>query len=123
MTIEELSMMAYQNRKPDLRDLSVPEWLLWYRLRDVYRENTDNPENGAAEKNAMLRQFDLDRADWVSAKDVSSTLAAFWKRIEQAGCDYAKHPGVETGDRFFEAVYCVPRKKQEELWQKGGDVA
>lgn len=121
MTLDDISVLAFRNEMPDIGALTGPEWLYWYRMRDVYRQYRDNREEGARQKDIMKRWYDSDSSDWVSAKEVRESMAAFWKRIEPAGSAYAKSPSLETSDKFFEAVYCVPRKVQQEQWEKDSE--
>ena len=120
MNVDDLTMSAYKESMPDTHDLTVPQWLLWYRLRDVYRDflsGKTNMEKAEAEKKQMLRQYDQDCNDWMNAKEVWNHMAQFWKQLEPSGQAYAKNPTVTNADRFFEAVYKVPRKTQAEQWQ------
>ena len=119
MTVDEISLLAYQNRKPDIHDLTVPQWLLWYRLRDVYRECADNPEAGAEQKRIAVSQYGQDIANWVKTKEVYEYMSDYWKRIEPSASKYALEQTVESGNEFFEAVYGVPVKTKLEQIEKG----
>lgn len=120
MNLDELTMSAYKESMPDVSELTVPQWLLWYRLRDVYmdyKRGSKDAQGAEAEKKRILRQYDQDCKDWMNAKDVWNHMSQFWKYVEPSAQAYAKNPTVENADRFFEAVYKVPRKTQADQWQ------
>ena len=116
--VDLISLMAYRNEKPGVRNLTVPQWLLWYRLRDVYKENADNPEKGAEEKQKQVSQYEEDCKNWVKTKEVLEHLSSQWKRIEPAARMFALDPTVEHGVKLFEELYVVPMKKQVEYWDR-----
>lgn len=118
MTLDEISMAAYKDQKPDIHDLTVPEWLLWYRLRDVYRECAGDPKTGAEEKQRQVSQYEQDRNDWVRTKEVYQHMTLFWKRIEPAASKFALDQTVPNAVAMFEAVYQVPIKAQLNQWDK-----
>lgn len=117
--VDIISKLAYKDIKPDVHQLTVPQWLLWYRLRDVYRECVNNPELGAAEKQKQVSQYKQDKDDWVKTKEVHQYLADIWKRIEPSASRFAKDQTVESANEFFEAVYGVPVKVKLEQIEKG----
>jgi len=118
VTLDDISVAAYKGEQPDIYDLTVPEWLLWYRLRDVYREHAADPTAGAAAKQKALAQFETDRNDWVKTKEVYQVMSAMWKDIEEPARTFVKDRTVPNAERFFEAVYRVPLKKQSDIWEK-----
>lgn len=120
MTLDDLTKMAYLERMPDIHDLKLPEWALWFRLRDLYRDFRQgqvDKEQAEQKKSALLAQYNQDRKDWFNAKEVMDHQAKLWKRIEAAGAVYAKEPTVENADKFFEAVYSCPRKDKAEYYE------
>ena len=113
MTIDELSRLAYSGTPPDG---AMPyEWLLWYRLRDIYskvRNGSITKQDGAKAKQDAVSSYQTDK----TLHDASVKL---WARIEQAGTRYAKDKTISNADAFYAAVYGVKpglpeRLKQEE---------
>lgn len=108
-----LSKAAADGVMPD--GLTLPERACWYRLRDIYCEYRDGAstiEQCTEEKRKALLQMEKDSEAWIEARGVHAHWAGFWQSIETAGREYAKAPSVETADRFYEAVYHVPRREQ-----------
>ena len=101
MTIDELSRLAYSGTPPDG---AMPyEWLLWYRLRDIYskvRNGSITKQDGAKQKEQAVNQYKTDK----TLHDASVKL---WARIEQAGTRYAKDKTISNADAFYAAVYGV----------------
>lgn len=122
MDINEIALYAYKEYKPEQSELTIPEWLLWYRLRDVYRDCRNDPERGKREKDVALTRYELDRSHWVRVSEVYKVLAQQWKDIEGPARTFAFDQTVENAVKFFEAVYKVPLKTQVEVWkEKEGD--
>lgn len=122
MTVEEVSMIAYRNERPETSEMNPLEWLLWYQLREVYQHNRSSPENGAREKSLVVKQFEKNCSEWVSMSDVHQYLATFWKDIENPAREYATNQNAETARKFFEAVYKVPVKDQITYWEREGEM-
>lgn len=118
--VDTVSLLAYRNQKPADSDLTIPEWLLWFRLRDVYRECGSDAERGQKEKEKVLKRFELDRSHWVRVSEVYKLLSKMWKDIEEPARRFAFDQTVENAVKFFEAVYRVPIKDQLKQWE-GGD--
>lgn len=78
------------------------EWLLWYRLRDIYGEYEDGAitiDQAREKKQTAINSFRSEKEAW-------ERTFLFWKRIEAAAVTYAKSEGrTEAGDTFYEAVY------------------
>lgn len=119
--VEIISKLAYKDIKPEPHQLTVPQWLLWYRLRDVYRECINNPKAGAEQKQKQVSQYEQDRADWVRTKEVHEYMSDYWKRIEPSASKYALEQTVESANEFFEAVYGVPVRAKLEQIEKGAN--
>ena len=115
MTVEELSRLAYSGTPPDS---AMPyEWLLWYRLRDIYskvRNGSITKQDGAKQKEQAVNQYKTDK----TLHDASVKL---WARIEQAGTRYAKDKSIDNADAFYAAVYGVRAGLPERLKQEGID--
>lgn len=109
MDDETLSKLAYSGQPPES---ALPhEWLLWYRLRDIYadtRAGRMTAEQGRAAKLTAVNSFRSEREAWER-----NTL--FWKRIEDAATAYAKSEGrTAEGDAFYEAVYRLRPSRHHE---------
>ena len=101
MTVEEICKMA--NRKTEPECAFSFEWLLWYRMRDIYegvRNGSMSKAEGAKEKEEAVRSYH-------HGEEQFERNILFWKRIEQAGIRYGKERTVEAADAFYEAVYGV----------------
>lgn len=99
MTVDELSRLAYFGTPPD--SASQPEWLLWYRLRDIYsnvRDGSISKANGAEQKEQAVNQYKTDK----TLHDASVKL---WTRIEDASVRYAREHTIEAADGLYEALY------------------
>ena len=121
MTTDQISLLAYKNEMPEVNDMTVPQWLLWYRLRDTYRDCAGKPEEGAERKRVWLAQYERDRSDWVKTKEVHEYLAGFWKNIEGPAREFAKNRTVDDAVKFFESVYMVKLKDQVDAWDRRGE--
>jgi len=110
MTIDDISRYAYADEMPNTT-MTCPEMLLWYQLRDIYelvKTNRWTLEQGQAAKEQTVNAFELHRKlyDWHNR---------LWIRIEWAAKEYVNHPGIDTADRFYEAVYgVIPNRSKEE---------
>lgn len=102
MDIDTISRLAYSGTPPDS---AMPyEWLLWYRLRDIYdkvKQHEMTKADGAAQKRGAVNSFETD-------KTLHEVHIKLWQRIEQAGTAYAKNKTIENADAFYKAVYGVP---------------
>lgn len=101
MTIDEISALANRGEKPE--SALGYEWLLWYRLREIYRDvrhNVLSAINGQTAKDTAVN-------DYRASKREHERSVLLWKRIEAAGVQYAKSRTLENADAFFRAVYMV----------------
>ena len=101
MTVDEISRLAYSGTPPDTA-LSH-EWLLWFRLREIYQRvlsGMDTKTAGRLAKEDAVLRYEADR-------DQFERTVLFWKRIEVFGTAFAKNPTVENGIRLYEAVYGI----------------
>lgn len=95
-----IAKLAYAGTRPES---ALPhEWLLWYRLRDIYSEakaKRVTEKMGRAAKQLAVNSFRSEQ--WAWERNV-----LFWKRIEAAATEYAKSDDrTPAGDALFEAVY------------------
>lgn len=113
MTVNDIAILAANETKPTER-LLLSEWLLWYRLRDLYRsfkKNTVTKEQGEKEKAQILRQFQIDNSDLTESKRIIKHHADMWARIEQASRQYLLNKTSENAELFHTAVYnCKPKE-------------
>ena len=99
MTVEELSRLAYSGTPPD--GASQPEWLLYYRLKEIYasvRSGGMSKADGAKAKQDAVSSYETDK----TLHDASVKL---WARIEDASVRYAKEHTIEAADGLYEALY------------------
>lgn len=116
MEIKEISKYAALNKSPE-EALSVPEWLLYYRLRDIYtdyKKNNINQALGEKRKNSALSQFEKDKKMYDFAEKILNDNTNMWKRIDNAAIQYCKNPCVETADIFYKTVYNGTERKKKE---------
>lgn len=116
MTVDELSRLAYSGTPPD--GVSQPEWLLWYRLRDIYskvRDGAITKQNGAEQKQIAVNTYQTDKTLY----DASVKL---WTRIEDAGTQYAKDKTIPNADAFYAAVYGIKPGLPERIKNSQNDV-
>ena len=112
MDVDTISRLAYSGTPPDS---AMPyEWLLWYRLRDIYewtkagirveyingewQKRKFTKEDGAVHKQIAVNQYQTDK----TLHDASVKL---WARIEDASVRYAKEHTIEAADGLYEALY------------------
>lgn len=114
MTVDEISKLAAQNIAPSEK-LSLAETLLWYRLRDLYRnfsQGSISKENAAEEKKKVLKQYNADKQAQESAERYIAYHAKLWQSIEVAHMAYRQNKTIENADKFIEAVYGVQMKEE-----------
>lgn len=104
-TTDELAKLAYEGTIPSAVYLNVKphEWLLWYRLRDLYdavKNGTEKKEKAAKIKARALELYNADKAMYAR-----HTL--LWNRIATAGNRYIAVKTIENADAFYKAVYGV----------------
>ena len=107
LTPDEISALAAQEEKPDC-DMTAIDWLLWYVLRDVYRDFKQgliSKEKGAERKRQALdiweRQTDRYHAD----RDLINRVVQLWKNVEAAASAYRKDRTLENADAIMTAIY------------------
>ena len=101
MTVNDISLLAYSNTPPD--SAASFEWLLWYRLRDIYenvRSGKITKRDGADAKTQAVNSFNSER-------ELFERYVMLWKRIEQAGTQYGLERSLDAADAFYRAVYGI----------------
>ena len=99
MDEKTISVLAHKGQKPE--SASPHEWLLWYRLRDIYRDvesGVKSVAQGKEEKQTAVNSFHSER-------EAFERNVLLWKRIEPAAVAFAKNPSIDTANDFYEAVY------------------
>lgn len=101
MTVDTISHLAYSGTPPDS---ALPhEWLLWYRLRDIYesvRTGHTSKRIGSLAKQDAVDSYQTDLEQF-------ERNVLFWKRIEGSGNRFAHEPNVDNALRFYEDVYGI----------------
>lgn len=99
LTVEEISRRAY---KDELLESALPhEWLLWFRLRDIYHDVRGHKltrAEGIEQKENVVRLYQHEKEHYEQ-----KTL--LWQRIEQAAIEYNKNRTPENAERFYHAVF------------------
>lgn len=102
--------------------MTCPERALFLSLKDIYsrfRQGLISKEQGEAQKNKAMRQFDLDKGAFDSAMRILRENAELWKRAELAANTYRLERNLDNADAFIDAVYNV-KIKPAEIEQKEG---
>lgn len=113
MTVDKIAKLAAQNAVPSDK-LSLSETLLWYRLRDLYRnfsQGSISKENAAVEKQKAVKQYNADKQAQEAAERYIAYHAKLWRNIEVAHMAYRQNKTIENADKFIEAVYGVQMKE------------
>ena len=106
ITEHEISKLAAQSRKPP--DMTPPEELLWYWLRDIYagyRNKQIDSDTGAERKTEAIRRYNQLVTERDMAERIVSSHAALWKGIKNAANLYHAERTLENADGFVAAVY------------------
>lgn len=114
MTVDQIAKLAAQNIVPSEK-LSLSESLLWYRLRDLYRnfaQGSISKDNAAAEKQKIVKQYNADKQAQETAERYIAHHAELWRKIEGAATAYRTNKTIENADKFVEAVYGVKMKEE-----------
>ena len=115
MTRDDINKYAYAEVKPD-SVLTCPDWLLWFRLRDVYRKYRSGDismDQGEKEKRMAVKQYELDNGALIGAEKILQRNANMWAEIELAASAYMMDRTIENADRFIDAVYGVKHKNAQ----------
>ncbi|MBR4874129.1 MAG: hypothetical protein IKV50_09140 [Clostridia bacterium] len=108
MKIEEISQYAAHEEMPP--EANARERLLWYTLRDVYRDfrtGMSTKEQGELRKKQAIKEFEEETAYLERARKYMMANANLWIRIESAARAYRENKTIENADAFLEAVYGV----------------
>lgn len=118
MDEETISRLAIDEADPDELELDLPDRLLFFELREIYR--LYRMKKFPKEVCAVKKRQAIDRRDALvrklaDADKVQMEQAKFWQRVEHAATAYAKSEGrTAEGDDFYEAVYRLrPSRKHD----------
>lgn len=95
------------------QSMLLPEELLWYQLRDLYRQFRSGGVTKADAANAKARfisEYNRNMANLFIDERIAEQHAQMWKEIEAAGTAYRKGRTLEHADAFVDAVYGIRRK-------------
>ena len=122
MTFETIAHCAAGDMMPP-EQMTLPEKLLWYQLRDLYRDfraGTVTREQGEKRKQEATREYDENvYRDELYHKYMLAN-ANIWIRIEEKAKTYRENPTIENADAFLNAVYGVTfRELISDKWKEG----
>lgn len=123
MTVETISQYAAQDLLPP-GDITLPEKLLWYELRDIYRgfkSGTVTKEEGQIKKNQAIGNYNRNNKDLEHTAKIIKANAGMWMLIEQTARAYKDNKTIENADAFMEAVYGVTFKSALNAWEEQHD--
>lgn len=110
MTAEQISALAAKGERPP-DGLNATDWLLWYMLRDIYRDfkfGKLDAEKGAERKNEALAIWERENFNREQDKDAINRAVDLWNRVELAGSEYRQNRTIENADKLMEAIYHIP---------------
>ena len=123
MTVEEVSKYAAQDTAP--LEMNLPEKLLWFQLRDLYRDfraGTVTKEQGEKQKQEAISEYNKNAYRDELYHKYMLANANIWIRIEEKAKTYRENPTIENADAFLNAVYGVTfRELISDKWKEGGD--
>lgn len=114
MDKEKIAVMAAKDSLPSEK-LSLAEWLLFYRLRDLYRDfrtGKVTKSGGEKRKGEITRQFEIDCQNELFVERCAAKNGELYKSIESAATAYRENKTLENADKFVEAVYGVKMKEE-----------
>ena len=103
----EISAYAAKNEMPD-SGMTYIDWLLWYMLRDIYREYSAGEltkEQGAERKRQAMEIYQRECELNARYRELCSRVSELWKRLEEASSAYRKDRTLENADKMMEIVY------------------
>ena len=113
LTVEAISQYAAQDLIPP-GDITLPEKLLWYELRDIYRgfkSGTVTKDEGQSKKNQAIGNYNRNSKDLEQTAKIIKANAGMWTLIEQTAKAYKDNKTIENADAFMDAVYGVTFKQ------------
>lgn len=107
-TPEEIKQAAFDWNVPVDDTLPMAERILWYSLREIYRNYRDakiNKSEGERLANDALKQYRMDSALLAMQRLQIQHQAEMWRDIERAGSIYRLDKSIDNADAFVDAVY------------------
>lgn len=108
MSPEDIKQNAYNWNLNVDQTLPMPERVLWYSLREIYRNYKDaviTKAEGESQVEDAMKQYRIDSTVLALQKMQIAHHAQMWKEIEIAGSTYRLDKSIEHADAFVEAVY------------------
>ena len=113
-SVAMIQIAAYNDANEPDADCPMPERILWWTLRDMYRKfraGQMDKEQGEKAKQKAMRQYQQDKGDLDMYKRLVKHSAEMWRDIETKAEAYAKSSNrSDEADALFEAVYGVRPK-------------
>lgn len=106
-TVQELSALAARGDRPDY-PLTDAERLLWYELREVYRDwrkDASDLSGLKSRKEDAIVCYDKMVREAKQHTEDCARIAKLFKALDLAASDYQKNPAMETADRVMNIVY------------------
>ena len=107
MTKEEIIKYAKSDTMPEEHhNMTCPELLLFYVLRDIYRayrKGAISVEKGEVQRNLAIKQFEINTEELESAKAFLTFNAKMWQLTEAARNNYRINRTLENADALVEA--------------------
>ena len=126
LTVDQINAAAYEGVYPEA-NMTLPERCLFFSLFSLYQQFARgklSKEQGAERKEAAVKMFRQDMADYEFTNKLLSHHANMWKEIELAGEKYSSERTLEHADAFIQAVYQVgPKARPEESNRQKGEAS
>lgn len=119
LTADQISAYASVGEIPK-DGMCYVDWLLWYMLRDIYRNyNTGkiNKEHGSELKAKAVTVWEK---EWFRIDQINQTAnraAELWRRVESAASAFRIDRTLDNADGLLAAIYGGTMRTDE---QKGG---
>lgn len=99
MDAETIAVLAHGGKAPES---AYPyEWLLWYRLRDLYQAVAAGEKSIAKAKEEKITAIN----SYQSEKELWERNTKFFQTIEQHAIRYSRERTVENADALYKAIY------------------
>ena len=98
-TVEAISKLAANGKAP--QSARPYEWLLWYRLRDIYAQVF----GGDMTREDGVKAIALAVNSYESEMTLYEENTGLWKRIEEPSVRFATEQTVEAANALYMALY------------------
>ena len=91
--------------------MTYVDWLLWYMLRDVYRDFKSgklDAQKGAERKQHSLSIWEKESFRVRQLNELADRAGKLWTRVEMAASAYQKNRTLKNADKLIEAIYNIP---------------